>query len=90
MIEKLRLLIIRFSGSDGFTALLRRAFALVRQKDPSLKALTLKGDGSIASFEGISSETSLALIAHLLDLMSLFIGPSLTLTLLHDVWPIDE
>ena len=89
VIEKLRILIIRFSGADGFNALLRRAFALARQADPSLKNLTFKGDGSIVSIEAISTETSLALTAHLLDLMSMFIGQALTLTLLHDVWPID-
>ncbi len=89
VIEKLRIVIIRFSGSDGFTALLRRAFALARLQDPSLPSLTFKSDGSIESIKGISSKTGLALTANLLDLMAMFMGQGLTMTLLHDVWPID-
>jgi len=88
--EKLRIVLIRFGGEDGYMALLRRAIALTRIKDPSLQDFTLSKDGSIASLEQISHETSLTLTTHLLHLMNTFIGQSLTLSLLNDVWPLEN
>ena len=90
VIGKLRLILIRFSGSDSYAALMRRAIALARIEDPALEGHTLSKDGSLPAFEGLSSTSSLTLTAHLLDLMIMFIGQALTLTLLSDVWPIDE
>ena len=90
VIEKLRLLVVRFSGSDGFTALMRRAVALSKLNESSRGGYKLKADGSIASLDGISGEAGLTLIAHLLALMTMFIGQALTLSLLNDVWPLGE
>jgi len=89
VLEKLRLLLTRFSGSDGFAALMRRAIALSRPENPSLVGCTLGKDGSIASLEGISVDAGLSLAAHLLDLMTTFIGEALTLSLLADIWPVE-
>jgi hypothetical protein len=89
MLEKLRLLLLKFSGSDGFAALMRRAIALSRAENPSLLGMTLGKDASIASLEEISAEAGLSLAVQLLDLMTTFIGESLTLSLLADVWPIE-
>lgn len=90
VIENLRIILTRFSGSDSFTALLRRAVALSRTEDPSLEGPAITQSGSIAPIEGISNETSLTLTAHLLDLMSTFIGQALTLSLLTETWPEDK
>jgi len=89
VLEKLRLLLTRFSGSDGFAALMRRAIALSRTENPSLEGCALGKDGSIASLEEISVEAGLSLAAQLLDLMTTFIGEALTLSLLADIWPVD-
>jgi len=89
VLEKLRLLLTRFSGSDGFAALMRRAIALSRTENPSLEGCTLGKDGSIASLEDITVEAGLLLAAQLLDLMTTFIGEALTLSLLADIWPVD-
>ena len=90
VLEKLRLLLTRFAGSDGFAALMRRAIALSRAENPSLVDCTLGKDGSMASIEGISVETGLSLAAQLLDLMTTFIGEALTLSLVADIWPVQS
>ncbi len=90
VIEKLRITLTRFSGLDSFSALMRRAVALSRIEDPSLEGLALPQYDSIASFEGLSNETTLTVTAHLLDLMSTFVGKALTLRLLTDTWPVDD
>jgi len=86
---KLRLLLVRVSGLDGFAALMRRAIALSRIENPSLEGCTLGKDGSIESLEEISVEAGLSLAAQLLDLMTTFIGEALTLRLLADIWPVE-
>ena len=86
---KLRLLLVRFSGLDGFAALMRRAITLSRIENPSLEGCTLGKDGSIESLEEISVEAGLSLAAQLLDLMTTFIGEALTLRLLADIWPVE-
>jgi hypothetical protein len=89
VIEKLRTILTRFSGADGFTALLRRASVLSSTDKSSAAAYTVGKDGSI-TFEGLSNETLLTLTAHLLNLMATFIGKSLTLTLLSEFWPLEN
>jgi len=89
VLVKLRLLLTRFSGSDGFAALMRRSIALSRTEHPSLEGCTVGKDGSIASLEAISAEAGLLLAAQLLDLMTTFIGEALTLSLLADIWPVE-
>lgn len=89
VIEKLRNLLVRFSGPDGFGALSRRAIAMSRMEDPSLQGRTITPGGSMASLVGISQETGVLIIAHLLDLMSTFIGQALTISLLTETWPAD-
>jgi hypothetical protein len=89
VIEKLRTLLTRFAGPDGFAALLRRATVLSGMDESSASAYKIGKDAS-TSFDGLSEESILTLTANLLDLMSTFIGKSLTLTLLSEVWPLDE
>lgn len=90
VIDKLQLLVTRFSGSDGYLALMRRAVALSRIENSSAKSHTLSVDGSTKSLEGLSVDEGLLLITHLLHLMVTFIGQTLTLSLLADFWPMDK
>jgi len=92
--EKLRISLTRFAGSDGFTALLRRALALARADVPSMEAVTLKPDGSLEGLEKLAddatndgAQAAIALTAHLLGLLATFIGEPLTLQLVREAWP---
>ena len=92
--EKLRSSLTRFAGADGFTALMRRALALARAEVPSLQGVSVRQDGSIVGLEEISgsskdggAEATVAITAHLLALLVIFIGEPLTLRLVIDAWP---
>jgi hypothetical protein len=78
-------------GVGGFRALLGRALTLANAQVPGLSAVHVEPDGSL---EGLSdlrnsgdSEPDVALTAHLLGLLATFIGESLTLRIITDVWP---
>ena len=97
VIGKLRLSLIRFAGSDGFTAMLRRALALARADVPALDTVRLKPDGSIEGFDAVVAYASnagrdgaLAITSHLLALLVTFIGEPLTLRLVRDAWPTER
>src|ERR1700730_15462057 len=93
--EKLRVSLTRFAGVDGFTALLRRALALARAEVPALHGVTEKGDGcldglgEIAADAGGSgaggSDAAVAIIAHLLGLLVIFIGELFMVRLVGEV-----
>lgn len=92
--EKLRISLTRLAGSDGFTALLRRALALAREEVPVLQTLTLKPDGCLEGLEVLAvgatdggPDAAAAITAHLLGLLVTFIGEPLTLRLVREAWP---
>lgn len=93
--EKLRGPLGRFMGSRGYASLLSRAQVLGCKEIPWLCELQIKPDGSCGSLEeleakldpGLAGEGEVVLVGHLLALLVTFIGPALTLQLLHDVWP---
>src|SRR5471030_480785 len=92
--EKLRISLTRFAGADGFTSLLRRALALARADVPSLQTVKLKPDGSLQGCEVLAvdatnggPEAAVAITAHLLGLLVIFIGKPSTLRLLREAWP---
>ncbi len=92
--EKLRIVLTVFAGAAGFQALLTRAMTLAKAQAKSLAALQIQEDGSLAGFDKLDAETSrekgaagAVLVAHLLDLLVMFIGESLTLQLVLDAWP---
>jgi hypothetical protein len=93
VIEKLRISLTRFVGADGFIALLRRALALARADVPSLQSVKIAADGRLEGLEGFAgngdnnAEAGTAITAHLLGLLVTFVGESLTLRLMSDVWP---
>jgi hypothetical protein len=84
--DKLRRPLATLAGAAGFRSLLARALTLAKRESPVLGAWEVKSDGSLQGLNGEAAQSGAVLIAHLLGLMITFIGESLTLRLLHDVW----
>ena len=84
--DKLRRPLTTLAGAAGFRSLLTRALNLAKQESPVLGAWQVNPDGSLQGLNGEAAQSGAVLIAHLLGLMITFIGESLTLRLLHDVW----
>ena len=80
---------IRLAGADGFLALLRRARALAVEESPALCGVTIAADGRLEGLErtDAGSEATVAITAHLLGLLVMFIGEPLTLKVLREAWP---
>jgi hypothetical protein len=84
--DKLRRPLTTLAGAAGFRSLLARALTLAKRESPVLGAWEVKSDGSLQGLNGEAAQSGAVLIAHLLGLMITFVGESLTLRLLHDVW----
>ena len=96
VIEKLRITLTKFAGSEGFASLLRRALVLASAEVPSLQSVKIGPDGRLDGFErivadkgagGAGDEAAVAITAHLLGLLATFIGEPLTLRLERTTWP---
>jgi hypothetical protein len=100
--EKLRQSLIGMAGVAGFYALALRALALAKEEAPGLNAAQVTADGSLVGVAELGpqidknknqageyqpSEGGVILIARLFELLLVFLGESLTLRLLQDVWP---
>jgi hypothetical protein len=93
--EKLRPQLATLMGNTGFHALLSRALALASMEIPSLPAVYVKADGSLEGLNdrearGVAEEIAegrVILLAQLLGLLVAFIGESLTVRLVREVWP---
>jgi hypothetical protein len=85
--EKLRRPLITLTGTAGFSSLLQRALALAKREAPALDNVTVEADGSLKGLEGDATQATHVLVAYLLGLLITFIGQTLTMRLLHDVWP---
>jgi len=93
-VEKLRPQLTTLMGNTGFRALLSRALALAQAEVRWLRAVHVKGDGSLDEFDAHAqvnpkeiTEGRIALLAQLLGLLAAFIGESLTLQLVRETWP---
>jgi len=92
---KLQTPLIRLTGLAGYSSLLARALVLAKSEAPSLLAVSVRPDGSLAGLDAIENdpdagkfeEARVVLVAHLLGLLATFIGEFLTLRLVRDVWP---
>ena len=92
---KLRRPLISLAGVAGFRSLLSRALTLARAEAPSLSVVQVAADGSVEGLGELASQTDkeqardggTVLIAQLTGLLFTFIGKSLTLRLVQDVWP---
>src|SRR5665213_44443 len=84
--DKLRRPLATLAGAAGFRSLLARALTLAKQESPVIAAWEVKSDGSLQGLNGEAAQSGAVLIAQLIGLMITFIGESLTLQFLHDVW----
>ncbi len=93
--EKLRRPLGNVLGVGGFRSLLSRALALACGEVPWLCALQVKADGKLEGLDELEAkldpraitEGEAVLVGQLLGLLVIFIGPALTLRLLHNIWP---
>jgi hypothetical protein len=92
--EKLRRSLCALAGVAGFNSLASRAVTLARSHAPGLKAVQVSADGLLQGLGEVeqiddhqAGEGEVVLIAQLLELLLIFIGESLTLSLVRDVWP---
>ncbi len=93
--ERLRVPLSTLAGKAGFRALVSRSLALAKAEDPRFSALSVGEEGCVEGFERISPPLSgeeiaageAVLVACLVDLLRTFLGESLMLRLIHDVWP---
>jgi len=99
--EKLRQSLSAFAGVAGFQSLASRALALAKSEDPRLTEAHLSEDGTLQGLGEIDrqidlhktagaetpSAASVILIARLLSLLHIFLGETLTASLLRVTWP---
>lgn len=96
--ENLQVSLTKFAGPVGYSALLSRALALARTENPELKLITMEAGASLKGWRDLgphplpldargSESGGIAIVAHLLELLVIFIGESLMLSLLSDAWP---
>ena len=85
--EKLRRPLVTLTGTAGYSSLLLRALTLAKREAPALSAVQVKPDGSLEGLEGDAAQAHPILVGYLLGLLITFIGETLTMRLLHDVWP---
>ena len=93
--EKLRAHLGTFMGVTGFRELLSCALPRAQAEIPWLGAVHLKVDGSLEGVQELNAkrnpdellEGGVVLVAQLLGLLVAFIGETLTLRILREVWP---
>ena len=93
--EKLRAHLATLMGTAGFRELLSCALPRANAEVPWLRAVQVKADGSLEGLEELHaprnpdelSEGGVVLVAQLLGLLAAFIGETLTLRLVREVWP---
>src|ERR1700726_1661477 len=93
--DKLRPLVATLMGNGGFRALFSRALALAGADVFWLHALHVNADGVLEGVDASHArvdpaeflEGKVVLLAQLLELLVAFIGTSLTLRLLSEIWP---
>ena len=91
--EKLRCSLSRLAGAAGFRTLLARALTLAKNRSPGtpgLHTLQVSPNGTRENpveLQDDIAEAGVLLLAELLGLLILFIGESLVLRLLRDIWP---
>jgi hypothetical protein len=96
--NKLHQSISAFAGVAAFQSFAFRALSQVQSEVPRLWSVQIAEDGSLESIRDIKSQTDngmdLAgeegkiLIGRLLNLLHIFLGEALTLSLLRDAWPV--
>jgi hypothetical protein len=93
--EKLRVHLAIFMGKNGFRELLSCALPRAQAEIPWLGAVKVKEDGAFEGLEELNAkrkpdelfEGGVVLVAQLLGLLTAFIGQTLTLRFVREVWP---
>jgi hypothetical protein len=92
--ERFRHVLSTLLGAAGFRALLARALILAKAEAPELSAVQVQADGSLEDLsidDGDGkrrfADSEVALVAHLLGLLVIFLGEALMLRLVNDTWP---
>ena len=93
--DKLRGPLAALAGSMGFQALLYRALVLTKAEVPRLASAEIGPDGCLDNLPGIeprlnadeAAEGEVVLIGNMMDLLCTFLGETLALRLIQDVWP---
>lgn len=84
--EKLRRSLGSLVGSEAYRTLATRALTLAKREAPLLNAVQVESDGSISGLVGEAINSNDILVAHLIGLMERFIGKTVTVWLLKDIW----
>lgn len=84
--DKIRRPLTTLAGAAGFRSLLSRSLTLAKHQSPVLIGWEVGPDGSLQGLDSETEELGAVLITQLIWLMITFIGESVTLRLLHDVW----
>ena len=92
--QRLRNSLTPFAGAIGVASLLKRAVALAGAELPGLRGITVSSDGRLRGLEQLATYTkaereqaAIAIAAHVLGLLSTFIGESLTKRLMLQTSP---
>jgi len=85
--EKLRRPLVTLTGNAGFSSLLSRALILAQREVPALGTVQVKADGSMRGLQEAGAAATHVLVSYLLSLLITFIGDTLTMRLLDDIWP---
>lgn len=94
-IDRLRLNLSLLMGRTGFQALVARALRLATPEAPWLSTVRVVGDGELEGLtaartsvnDAVFSSGEVVLLAQLIGLLVAFIGPTLTLRLIKQLWP---
>ncbi len=85
--EKLRRPLSHLTGPAGYSSLLTRSLTLAQREAPVLRTVRVTESGALEGLSGEAAAACATLVAYLIELLTTFIGESLTLRLLHDIWP---
>ena len=93
--EKLRVHLATLMGAGGYRELMSCALPRAKAEAPWLGAVQVKVDGSLEGLEALNPprnpdelfEGGVVLVAQLLGLLTAFIGQSLTLRFVREIWP---
>jgi hypothetical protein len=95
VVDQLRSHLVPLMGAGGFYALLSRALVLAGSEVAWLQEVRVNAAGLLEGAEALRTkldrwaycEGRIALLAQLLGLLVAFIGPSLTVRLMGEIWP---
>ncbi|OHB57151.1 MAG: hypothetical protein A2Y12_13465 [Planctomycetes bacterium GWF2_42_9] len=88
--DKLRIDLAKLAGSAGFASLLSRALQMAKAKEPALKDVEVRADGTLDGIDMIADtgdNGGIILVAQFLELLVTFVGAPFTGRVVHGIWP---